>query len=264
MKRSLINTVMWAVVLLLTVIALGFVESEQDDRACTNIKIFIDHSNGNFFVNEEEVNAMVYHEMDTVLGRPISRIEAGNLEHKLNNHPNIARAEVYKTLQGELVVEVSQRTPIVRIFNSLGESFYLDSTGKVMPPSKTYTSRVFVANGEIPDKFVDVNQLNAASLSDSLAEISLIDDIFRFADFIRQDRFWSLQIEQLYVNKDSELELIPRVGNHRIVFGDATALEGKFRKLKIFYEKGLSKTGWNEYSVINLKFADQVVCTKRN
>lgn len=258
------NTVLWSIVLLLTLFTLGFVESKQDERVCTNIRIDIDHSNGNFFVDEEEVNAMVYHEMDTVLGRPISRIEAGNLEHKLNNHPNIARAEVFKTLQGELVVEVSQRTPIVRIFNQMGETYYLDSSGRVMPPSKKYTSRVFVANGNISDKFLDVNQLNASSLSDSLAAISLIDDIFKFADFIRQDPFWSLQIEQLYVNKDSEVELIPRVGNHRIVFGDATDVEGKFKKLKIFYEKGLSKTGWNEYSVINLKFADQVVCTKRN
>ncbi|MAY82713.1 MAG: hypothetical protein CMP59_01130 [Flavobacteriales bacterium] len=263
MKKSLIHSVIWGVVLLATLIVLGFVESVQDDKVCTAIHINIDHSSGNFFVDEIEVNSMVYHEMDTVVGRAISRIEAGNLEHKLNNHPNISRAEVYKTIQGELVVDVTQRTPIVRIFNQDGDSYYLDSTGKVMPPSKKYTSRVFVANGFIKDKFLDVNQLNASSLSDSLARISMIDDIFKFADFIRQDPFWSLQIEQLYVNKDSEVELIPRVGNHRIVFGDATELKGKFKKLKIFYEKGLSKTGWNEYSVINLKFADQVVCTKR-
>jgi cell division protein FtsQ len=264
MNKTLINTILWSLVLLLTLLTLGFVESKQDERVCTDIQIQIDHSSGNFFVDEEEVNAMVYHEMDTVLGRPISRIEATKLEHKLNNHPNISQAEVFKTLQGELVVEVIQRTPIVRIFNTLGESYYLDSTGRVMPPSKKYTSRVFVANGQILDKFLDVNQLNVASLSDSLARILLVDDIFKFADFIRQDPFWSLQIEQLYVNKDSEVELIPRVGNHRIVFGDATELKGKFKKLKIFYKKGLAKTGWNEYSVINLKFADQVVCTKRN
>jgi len=263
MKKTLINSILWGLALIATTITLGFVKSKQDDRVCSGIRIAIDHSSGNFFVDEEEVNAMVYHEMDTVLGRPISRIEAGNLEHKLNNHPNIAEAEVFKTLQGELVVEISQRTPIVRVFSQTGDSYYLDSTGNVMPPSKKYTSRVFVANGYISDNFLDVNQLNAASMNDSLSAISLIDDIFDFADFIRQDPFWRLQIEQLYVNKDSEVELIPRVGNHRIVFGDATDLKGKFKKLKIFYEKGLTKTGWNEYSVINLKFADQVVCTKK-
>ena len=92
----------------------------------------------------------------------------------------------------------------------------------------------------------------------------MIDDVFKVAEFIRTDPLWHAQIEQLYVNKELEIELIPRVGNHRIVVGDATDLKKKLDKLKIFYKKGLSKTGWNEYSVINLKFANQVVCKKRN
>ena len=60
-----------------------------------------------------------------------------------------------------------------------------------------------------------------------------------------------------------DIELIPRVGNHTIVFGDANQIESKFEKLIVFYNKGLSNTGWNEYSVINLKYEGQVVCTKR-
>jgi cell division protein FtsQ len=100
-------------------------------------------------------------------------------------------------------------------------------------------------------------------VTDTIKKKLLIDDIFTMAEFIRKDELWKAQIEQLYVNKDFEIELIPRVGNHRIVVGDATNIKAKLNKLKIFYSKGLSKTGWNEYSVINLKFANQVVCKKR-
>jgi cell division protein FtsQ len=64
------------------------------------------------------------------------------------------------------------------------------------------------------------------------------------------------------VNEHQELELIPRVGNHRVLLGDTIDLQDKFRRLMIFYKEGLSKTGWNNYSVINLKFRNQVVCTK--
>lgn len=263
MRQQILYTVIWSLAILATLIILGFVDYKQDHKICTEIKIKIDRSNGNFFIDEEDINAMVYHEMDTVIGKPVANIDAERLEFKLNNQPTIANAEVYKTLKGQLVVEIAQRTPIVRIFSFAGDSYYLDSTGKVMPPSSKYTSRVFVANGHIYDNFLEVNQLNAAGLNDSLVQKTFIDDIFHFAQFIRKDRFWSLQIEQLYVNKDLEIELIPRVGNHRIVFGDATDIQEKFKKLRIFYDKGLSKTGWNEYSVINLKFADQVVCTKR-
>lgn len=245
------------------VVILGFVGSVQNQKVCSDIKIEIDRSNGNFFVEEDDIYAMVYHEMDTVVGRPISAILTERLEYKINNHPSVANTEIYKTIDGILKIEVTQRTPIVRIFSFTGDSYYLDSTGKVMPPSDQYTSRVMVANGHIYDSFMDVNHLNARMVNDSIQNKILIDDIFTMAEFIRKDELWNAQIEQLYVNKDLEIELIPRVGNHRIVMGDAVDLQKKFNKLKIFYKKGLSKTGWNEYSVINLKFANQVVCKKR-
>jgi cell division protein FtsQ len=48
------------------------------------------------------------------------------------------------------------------------------------------------------------------------------------------------------------------------VFGDAKDFEEKFEKLKTFYTEGLNKTdGWNKYSTINIKYKNQVVCTKK-
>ena len=46
------------------------------------------------------------------------------------------------------------------------------------------------------------------------------------------------------------------------MIGDAEDLDKKLYKLRLFYAEGLNKTGWNEYKVINLKYANQVVCTK--
>ena len=242
---------------------LGFVGSAQHQKVCSNIRIDIDHSNGNYFIEEDDIYGMVYHEMDTLIGRPIDAINAEAMEYKINHHPAVAESEVYKTIDGELVVRVIQRTPIVRVFAYDGDSYYIDSTGSVMPPSEKFTSRVLIANGHIYDSFLDVNHLILNSLGDSLNSRTMVDDIFAYAEFIRKDPFWLAQIEQLYVNKEFDIELIPRVGNHRIVFGDARDIEKKFNKLKIFYTKGLNKTGWNEYKVINLKYSDQVVCTKR-
>ncbi len=36
----------------------------------------------------------------------------------------------------------------------------------------------------------------------------------------------------------------------------------KFRKLKILYNEGLKYEGWNNYEKINLKYKNQVICTK--
>jgi cell division protein FtsQ len=67
----------------------------------------------------------------------------------------------------------------------------------------------------------------------------------------------------MYIHKDHEIELIPRVGAHIIHFGDISDYKYKFFKLKAIYEKGFNALGWNKYEHINLKFSNQVICTKR-
>lgn len=254
----------WLMLFAILIVSLGFSTKKQGAKVCEQILIKIDYSSGNYFVVEEDISSMVYHEIDTVLGRPIAAIESERLEHKISNHPSIEKAEVFKRINGDLVIEVTQRQPIVRLFNYKGESFYLDMKGNAMPISDQFTSRVLIANGYIFGSFIDANQMNDAEKPSSVRANQILKDIFAFAEYIYKDEFWSAQIEQLYVNKEFDIELIPRVGNHRIVFGDASLIEEKFNKLKIFYFEGLSKTGWNEYSVINLKYANQVVCKKRN
>ena len=62
---------------------------------------------------------------------------------------------------------------------------------------------------------------------------------------------------------NKEIELIPRVGNHIILLGSEEEMEAKFEKLMLFYKKGVQQTGWNQYSIINLKYKNQLVCVKR-
>ena len=52
-------------------------------------------------------------------------------------------------------------------------------------------------------------------------------------------------------------------GRSDIVIGTVDNLAEKFDNLRAFYEQGLSKYGWNKYKTINLKFKNQIVCTKR-
>ncbi len=91
----------------------------------------------------------------------------------------------------------------------------------------------------------------------------MIDDIFAVVSFIEKDEFLKAQIQQIFINEKNDIELVPMVGDHKIILGDKKDLDTKFRKLLLLYQKGLSKTGWNQYSIINLKFKNQVICTKK-
>ena len=91
----------------------------------------------------------------------------------------------------------------------------------------------------------------------------LFAELAKFALFLQENDFWNNQIEQIYVHPDNEVELIPRVGNHRIVLGSFVDFEEKLDNLRLFYEKAIPKVGWEKYSIISLKYKDQIVCTKR-
>jgi cell division protein FtsQ len=87
-------------------------------------------------------------------------------------------------------------------------------------------------------------------------------NLYRLTMYITPDKFLKAQIAQIYVNEQGEFELIPRVGSHVILLGSAEDLDDKFRRLFAFYKFGLNKIGWNKYNVINIKYKNQVVCSK--
>lgn len=243
-------------------VVLGFARKHQVSQIFDkdNLAIKIDYKTENRFVDYDDVkNEITYLQVTGV--KYFNQINTLEIEKKIINNPSIQDAQVYKTIDGKLNVTVKQRRPIARVFTQ-NESYYLDEFGGLMPLSTKYTSRIVVANGYIFEPFAKRYQLNFQNLEDTLAAKTLLDDIYKLANYIDKSAFWSSQIEQVYVNKDFEFELIPTVGNHKIVLGRIDNLPMKFNKLMVFYKKGLPKTGWNEYSEINLKYKNQIVCTK--
>ena len=260
-----LSLISWIVFLTGLVVTLGFVNHAHHKLECDEVHIHINQNDENYFVDEKDILALLPFDLTKTPSVPTEAIEAENIERQLNNHPSIWNAEVYLTLKGDLDIRIDQRRPIARVFTNSNESYYIDQEGYLMPLSSKFTARVMVINGHIKAPYSKwyLHDMKMISQDDSLRKITLIDDLFILSEFIYKNEFWRAQIEQVYVNKDLEIELIPRVGSHTIVLGEIADLEKKFRKLMIFYEQGLTKTGWNEYSVINLKFENQVVCTKR-
>lgn len=256
----------YAAAVLIIIVLTAFTEKELSEVKFEQLRININTDEGNFFVTSSEVEEAVHH-MGYVTGdATIKNINIRSLEEFFDTYPYIAKSQVFSTSKGELVIEIKQRVPILRIFQKYDDSYYLDTNGKLMPVSEDFTAHVPVANGEINAPYnlhygVDYSRLEV----DEKARKSekLLHDLYTLTTTLRQNELWEAQFSQIYVDKKGEFELIPRVGNHSIILGSTEGLNDKMRKLKIFYFEGLDKTGWNEYSTINLKFDNQVVCTKR-
>ena len=265
MKKALKITKLigWTFAVIGLLVCLGFSAKESDKIKCAQIEVVIDHDSGNSFITRSDIMDILNSKGDSIVGSSLSSLPITTYEKLINSHPSIRSSQVYTRLNGTLSINVDQRQPVVRIISATGESFYLDSEGFLMPLSQNYTARVPVATGHIHDDTYELKITSLRNPSDSLASTTSLDDIYQLVMFIRQDEFWNAQIQQLIVDEKSEVTMIPRVGNQEIALGQVKDLESRFRKLWIFYQKGLNRTGWDQYSKINLKYRDQVICTKR-
>ena len=230
------------------IVLMSFIDTKKSEVLCKNVKIYI--PGNQYFIDREEVDNILQVNSRALIGRRMEDININGLEKKLKANPFIEFAKVYTDMDGVINVEISQRQPILRLMNRFDQDFYVDQHGLKIPLSANFTARVIVANGYIDEAFA--NQVD--SLHTKLAA-----DLFKTADYIRKDSLWDAQIAQIYVNKEHEIELIPRVGNNRILLGNADSLDNKFHNLLVFYKKALPLVGWDAYKVINIKYANQVV-----
>jgi len=244
---------------------LGFVGSRQQTLLVKSVVVNIVDQDAHDFVDRNEVLSRI-NAKGKIIGKPVGGLDFTLLEKRILSNPWVRTAEVYSAIDGTLHAELEQRHPVVRVINVYDEQFYIDSEGVFMPISDRHTPPVVVANGHLFNRFSEGKIGYNFTMGDSAGTPlpRTIGQIFTTALAVEADTFWSANTEQLYVNENQELELIPRLGQHRILLGDTTDLSDKLDRMRIFYLQGLNKTGWDKYELINLKFKNQVVCTKRN
>ena len=230
---------------------MGFIEVKKAEATCKNVQVVL--PGNQFFIERAEIDEILKENNGLLVGRRINNINIQDLEDRLKANPFIEYAKVYIDMNGVIHTDVKQRVPVLRVLNMAGQDFYVDRNGLKVPLSDHFTARVLVANGLIMEGF--------AGKVDTL-RTKLAKDLFLTAKFISQDSLWNDQIVQLYVNDDKDMELVPRVGDQKIILGNADLLAEKFRNLLVFYKKAIPMVGWEAYTAVNLKFKDQIVCTR--
>lgn len=232
----------WVFFLGYLIVVFSFVNDKKEKVSFAGTRVNVVDSISRGFVNDLDVERIIKKKYPSIHNLPISNINKEELEELIDKIPYVKKAEVFNSLSGKLVIEIKQRNPIVRILK--GNGYYIDEEGEKMPLSKNYTSRVLVVSGAVNDQLIK-------------------EELFDLVKFITNDEFWKSQITQIHVSGNKEYILIPRVGAHKIELGSIENYHRKFQKLSALYTEGFSKKGWNTYKNINLKYKDQVVCTKK-
>ena len=230
--------------------------AEINRLKCKQIKVTILDSAINRFVTPEEIKELIRLEGITVNESKIKHINQFELEGVLNNKTAVKSSQVYVNGKGEMMVEVIQRRPILRL-ETVNGGFYMDETAYLFPLMRNFTSYVPVVTGNIP------LTLTPGFRGESDIKSIWAHRIKEMGLFLEKESFWNSMIEQIHVDSTGTLQLIPRVGKIEIVFGEPDNIEFKFRKLEAFYTKVIPAAGWEVYNRVDLRFSNQLVCKKR-
>ncbi len=243
-------------------IAIIYSSSKFHDTLCKKIDINIKDSTEINFINDNDVLTIIHKDNPEILGQRLNEINLNDMETYLKQQPYIHQADIYKTVNGRLKVDITQRHPIVEIITNTNKSFYIDDEGTIFPSStKANAPNVLVANGYINDKY-DFTKHKTYNIYNENIKTSKETDIFRLARLIEKDEFWKDQIEQIYVTDANEYELVPLVGPKILKLGSIENYDEKLFYLKAFFTNGLKKLGWNKYQTVSVKYKGQIVCSE--
>ena len=257
-KKTIIITLDIAIGVYLVFAFTKFNKPDESNKVCTKVNINIQDEMTNGFLDAKEIKKRLEQKKLYPLEKPLSKVNARDIEEVLMQSPFVKSADCYKTQDGLVDINLTQRMPIVRIKSINNEDYYVDDHYQIMPNTK-YTSDMIIATGNISKWY-------AQKYISILSKALMTNDL------------WRSQIEQINVLPDKGIELVPRVGNHIIYIGylpqskvvskrEASIQEfvnRKMSRLENFYKYGLSQAGWNKYSYINLEFDNQIICKKAN
>lgn len=249
LKISLLVILFMAVAAYIVYAFVGM-KSTNPDEICQEVTYVFEEEGADVVVDSTVVSNMLVEAGIFPQGKKMSAIDLKQIQTVITKNPFVTSVDCYGNNNGmevgtsRLCVKVKQMVPLMLVFDSRNEHYYVDEAGNFIDSDSLYAKNLIVANGEINRNYV-------------------VSDLVPLAAFIKNDEFWNSQIEQIYVEYDKRknrvVTLVPRVGDQKIFMGTLDKFDKKLVRLKKFYERGLSVVGWNKYSVLNLEYDNQVV-----
>ncbi|HEY6143883.1 MAG TPA: cell division protein FtsQ [Flavobacterium sp.] len=224
----------------LVIFLFSFTSKRNEKRKITkSVVVFVGDNSP--FISQETVNKLLIEKNGGTQTIGKDKLDLNKLEHALNANEMIEKSDVFVSIDGVLKTVVKQKTPVARFFDENG-SFYIDYEGGRMPLSTNFTARVPLVSGEI-------NKKNKEHLA----------ELFRI---IYDDEFLKKNIIGVQIMPNGSLKMLNRNFSYQIDFGGTVRMKAKFNNYKAFFQKAVLDSSLYKYKTIDLRFSQQVVCTK--
>jgi len=179
----------------------------------------------------------------------ITDIDVSMIEHMLNVDTRILNAEVYIDAKKELVIDIIQRRPILRVMNQHGDQFYVDQSGSYVRTVDKKATRVPVVTGYVesldPDGHVGFKPR--------------LQSAFQVIIESRKDPVLRALIEQVHVEENKRIVIIPKIGDDHIVLDHTDRLSEKLSGLRQFYRELARTDSWDKQDEIDISYNGMIV-----
>ena len=226
--------------LLVVVFLYSFSAKRNETRWLKEVGITFEETEN--FITHDKVNKLLIQNYANVTDIRKDKLVLNSLEKSLDENPMIEKAEVYATIDGKLKAVIRQKMPVARVYQG-AESYYIDRNGDQMPLSETYTARVPLVTG-------DLNKIESKKLQELLL-------------YLYNNDFLKKNIIGIQVNTNGSLKMRSRSYNYDIEFGRPINIDRKLKNYMAFVQDATKDSVIGQYKTINLKFTQQVVCTKK-
>lgn len=236
----------WLTIRLIGILALGmflfsFTKKRHERKKIEQIPIEIVH-NETLLITENMVNKLLIENNLHVSKMLKEKVDLNKLEVLCVKHPMLLESNIYKTIDGKLVVKVRQKKPIAR-FQVPGEVCYVSNDATVIPLSEVASARVPMVVG---DKSLVWNK-----------------EMVEMLDYIANDSFLKQHITAVKIESEQQIYLQNRHFDFVVEFGSWHQYQDKLLKYKAFILKAGEEKSLEMFEKINLKFQQQVVCTNK-
>ena len=268
----------WIAIIVYFVLASNLSDKKQRGSVIERVNVVIKDSLTNNFVTPEMVLSWFSSEEYPLKKVEISQLNTMGVARFVEKRKFVKKASAYVDMLGCLTIEIEQRTPIARVSSDNGYNFYITDDNYILPLQSHEVIYVPIITGNFTPpfsrEFTGDWRLESVENEKKMSKnYSFFEKLINFVNITRKDLFLNSHIVQMNVIgrgafngtvllEESELELVPRVGNHIIRIGKLSDIDRKLEKLMLLYKHGVNNDLWNSPTYINLEYHGQVVCTK--
>lgn len=231
---------------MLAAFAVTSMAGRSDVCAGMRIEVIEEPEHTRNFVTAREIARELGDLPERAAGMLMADINTEQITERLRAIDKIEDVSVVKTTDRRILVTVTPLIPVARVFDGV-ESYYINKDNKRISASARYHMDVPVISGHFPP-------------SDTVFTPASLLPLIEWLD---KHRKWGELVTMIRVDSPSDVIVVPAITGHVVNIGEPVDFESKFGRLGRMYTEVLPVKGWNYYDTLSVKWAGQIVGTRR-